>query len=159
VDSRALLAGNSNAAVIQGDLRDPQAILTQNEPRRLIDPAQPTGLLLVAVLHFLSDTEDPWQKVAALRDALAPGSYLVIGHATDEGNPQIAKAFEKVYNRRVTTDVHVRSHAQALRFFDGFDLLDPGVVYIPQWRPDAPAEAATGPGELWGELVGAGRKN
>ena len=70
--SKTLLSGNPNAAVIQADLRDPQTILTQVQTRRLIDPAQPTGLLLVAVLHFLSDAEDPWQKVAALRRGLHP---------------------------------------------------------------------------------------
>jgi hypothetical protein len=156
--SRALLAGTENAEVVPADLREPEVILADAHTRRLIDPAQPTGLLLVAVLHFLADAEDPWQKVATLRDALAPGSYLVIGHATDEGNPRIAKSFEKVYNRAVSTGVNVRSRAEILRFFDGFDLLEPGVVYIPQWRPDAPGEAQSDPGDFWGELVGAGRK-
>jgi hypothetical protein len=156
--SQALLAGNENTAVIRADLREPEEILAHPQTRRLIDPTRSTGLLLVAVLHFLADGEDPWGKVTTLRDALAPGSYVVIGHATDEGNPKIAKAFEKVYNRRVSTNVNVRSRSQILRFFDGFEFLDPGLVYIPQWRPGSPGEPTIGPGDLWGELVGSGRK-
>jgi SAM-dependent methyltransferase len=156
--SKALLAGNQNVAVIEADLREPENILTHQTTRRLIDLTQPTGLLLVAVLHFIADAEEPWRIVATLRDALAPGSYLVIGHATDERNPEIAQAFEKVYNRSVSTDVHVRSRAQILRFFDGFDLVEPGLVYIPQWRLDSRAEATSDPGEFWQELVGAGRR-
>jgi hypothetical protein len=98
------------------------------------------------------------RKVATLRDALAPGSYLAIGHATSDGNPAVAKSFEKVYSRSVAAGMNVRSRAEIERFFDGFDLLDPGVTYIPRWRPGAPGEAQSGPGDFWGELVGAGRK-
>jgi S-adenosyl methyltransferase len=95
---------------------------------------------------------------ADLRDpGLAPGSYLAIGHATNEGNPQVAQAFEKVYNRRVPTQVNVRSRAEILRFFDGFDLVDPGLVYIP-WRLDSPGDVPADPGKFWGELVGVARK-
>ena len=69
--------------------------------------------------------------MATLRDALAPGSYLVLAHATDEARPRVAQAAEKVYNRSVTTNIHMRSHADVLRFFDGFDLVDPGTGVYP----------------------------
>ncbi|HEX3924603.1 MAG TPA: SAM-dependent methyltransferase [Streptosporangiaceae bacterium] len=154
--SKALLAGNASAAIIEADLREPEKILAHPTVGKLIDFSQPTGLLLVAVLHFIADAEDPWRIVAALRDALAPGSYLVLGHGTDESKPAVAHAAEAVYNRSVATDVHVRSRAEILRFFDGFDIVDPGLVFMPQWRPDSPADVPADPSQFWG-LVGVGR--
>jgi hypothetical protein len=156
--SKALLAGDGNTAVIEADLREPEKILASPAIRNVINFAEPVGLLLVAVLHFIEDAEDPWRIVGTLRDALPPGSYVVVGHATSAGNPAVAQAFEKVYNRSVSTQVHVRSRDEILRFFDGFELLDPGLVYIPQWRLDSPGDAPGDPGKFWGELVGAGRK-
>ena len=155
--SRAILAGNQDAAIINGDLREPEKILANDATQRLIDLSQPAGLLLMCVLHFIADAEDPWRIVARLRDALAPGSYLVIGHGTDEGNPVVVQAAKKMYNRSVSTQMHLRSHAEILRFFDGFDLVDPGLVYVPLWRPDSPADVPSDPGKYWC-LVGVGRK-
>jgi S-adenosyl methyltransferase len=155
--SRAILAGNENAAVIEADLREPQEILLNATVRRLIDFGQPTGLLLGMVLPFIADADDPWRIVATLRDALAPGSYLVLAHGSDESKPAVVHAAQKVYNRSVSTEVRMRSRAEILRFFDGFDLVDPGLVYVSQWRPDSPADVPSDPGQLWG-LVGVGRK-
>jgi SAM-dependent methyltransferase len=154
--SKAILAANENAAIINADLRDPEKILTDDISRRLIDFSQPAGLLLIAVLHFIADADDPWRIVAALRDALAPGSYLVLCHGTEEGRPAVAHAAEQVYSRAVTTSLHMRSRAEIERFFDGFELVDPGVVDIPLWRPDS--GVASDPGKFWGGLVGVGRK-
>ena len=153
----AMLAGNPDAGIIEADLREPRQILADHEVRRLIDLARPAGLLLGMVLHFIDDAEDPWRIVATLRDALAPGSYLVLGHLTNESRPVVAQATETVYNRSVSTDIHMRSRAEILRFFDGFDLVDPGLVYLPQWRPDSPADVPADPSQFWG-LVGVGRK-
>jgi hypothetical protein len=155
--SKVILAGNQDATVLDADLRDPQKILGDPAVRRLIDFGQPAALLLVMVLHFIADADDPWQIVATLRDALAPGSYLVLAHATDESKPAVAQAAETVYNRSVSTDIHMRSRAEILRFFDGFELLDPGLVYIPQWRPDSPADVPSDPSQFW-VLVGVARK-
>ena len=155
--SKAILAGNRYADVIDGDLREPEKILAHPTTRRLIDFSQPTGLLLAMVLHFVPDAEDPWATVARLRDALAPGSFLALSHVNNEGRPEKAQASEKVYNRSVATGVHIRSHAEILRFFDGFDLLDPGLVYIPQWRPDSPSDVPEDPSTFW-VLVGVGQK-
>jgi len=155
--SREILTGNPAAAVIEADLRDPEKILTSDTVRSLIDFAQPVGLLLNCVLHFIDDSEEPWQIVATLREALAPGSYLVLAHGTSEARPTVARAAETVYNRSVTTSIHMRTLSEVLRFFDGFDLVDPGLVYIPQWRPDSPGDVPEDPGKFW-VLVGAGRK-
>jgi SAM-dependent methyltransferase len=154
--SKAILAANQNAAIIQADLRKPEKILAHDTVRRLIDFSQPAGLLLVSVLHFIADAEDPWQIVAALRDALAPGSYLVLCHAASDSKPELTHAFEKVYNNSVATQAHIRSRDQILRFFDGFGLIDPGLVYMPQWRPDSPADLPDDPSQFWG-LAGVGQ--
>ncbi len=153
----ALLDQNTDAGVTEADLREPGQILADHEVRRLIDLARPAGLLLGMVLHFISDAEDPWRIVATLRDALAPGSYLVLAHLTNESRPAVAQATETVYNRSVSTDIHMRSRADILRFFDGFDLVQPGLVYVPEWRPDSPADVPDDPGQFWC-LVGVGRK-
>jgi S-adenosyl methyltransferase len=154
--SQAILAGNENAAAIQADLRDPEKILAHDAIGRLIDFSQPLGLLLVAVLHFIADAEDPWRIVTTLRDALAPGSYLVVGQGTNADKPQVAQAFEKVYNRSVSTQIRMRPRADILRFFDGFDLVDPGLVYVSQWRPDSPGDVPGDPSQF-GNLVGVAR--
>jgi hypothetical protein len=155
--SRAILTGDPRAGVIQADLREPQRILASDTVRGLIDFGRPAGLLLNMVLHFIGDAEDPWHIVATFRDALAPGSYLVLGAPTNESRPMLADATEKVYNRSVSTRAHVRSRAEILRFFDGFDLVDPGLVYIPEWRPDSPDDVPEDPGKIW-ILAGVGRK-
>jgi SAM-dependent methyltransferase len=155
--SKAILGGNQNATVIQADLREPEQILAHEGTRRLIDVGRPVGLLLMVVVHFIADADDPWRIVATLRDALAPGSYLVLGHATHEGEPVVAHATEKVYNRSVATDLHLRSRAEILRFFDGFQLVDPGLVYVPLWRADSPADVPADPSRFQC-LVGVGHK-
>jgi hypothetical protein len=141
--------------VIEVDLREPREILENATVRGMIGFDRPVGLLLVVVLHFIGDPEEPWQIVATLRNALAPGSCLAICHGTSEGTPTALRAVEKVYNRSVATSVHVRPRAGILRFFGGFDLVDPGLVYIPQWRPDAPQDVPEDPGRFRG-LVGVG---
>ena len=156
--SKAILAGNDSTVVIEADLREPEKILAHQAVGQQIDFRQPAGLLLVSVLHFIADADDPWRIVATLRDALAPGSYLVLCHGTDEGKPAVAQAAAKVYNRSVTTDLHIRPRAEILRFFEGFDLVDPGLVPIPQWRPDKPADVPADPGKFWGGFVGVGRR-
>jgi hypothetical protein len=155
--STALLAGNQNAAIIDASLRDPEKILADPATQALIDFSQPVGLLLVAVLHFIADADDPWRIVATLRGALAPGSYLVLAHGTSDGQPRVAQAVEKIYNRSVSADLHIRSRAEILRFFDGFDLVSPGLVYLPQWRPDSPADVPGDPASF-GNLAGVARK-
>jgi hypothetical protein len=147
--SNAILTGNQNAAIIDADLCEPEKILTHDVTSRLIDFGEPAGLLLVSVLPFISDAGDPWRIVATLRDALAPGSYLVLCHATDEGKPAVAQAAEKMFNRSVSTQAHVRSRTEILRFFDGFDLVDPGLVNLPLWRPDWPADVPGDPSKFW----------
>ena len=136
--SQAILAGNQNAAIIDADLREPERILAATTTRRLIDFGQPVGLLLFAVLHFIADAEDPWRIVATLRDALAPGSHSCWATQPVRAARRGAGRGEGIQQQR-PTQIHMRSHAEILRFFDGFELVDPGLVYIPQWRPTRPS--------------------
>src|SRR5579862_4072447 len=97
--SKAILAGHPSATIVDADLREPEKILAHEDVRRLIDFGQPAALLLMVVLHFLTDAEDPRRIVATLRDALAPGSYLVLGHGITDGSPATLGAAKEIYNR------------------------------------------------------------
>jgi SAM-dependent methyltransferase len=154
--SRAILAGNERATAIQADLRRPQTILGDPGLHSLLDLSQPAALLLVAILHFLPGSPDALAAlVAQLRDALAPGSYVVISHGTTDGQPpHVAEAME--HYAQTTADFQPRSHAAVLRFFDGLDLVDPGLVPVARWRPDDPQ--GTGQAEQIAAYGGAGRK-
>jgi hypothetical protein len=147
-EGRELLAGNHQAAIIRADLRDPVAVLSHPETRRLIDFDKPVALILVAVLHFIMDAEEPYGIVERLRDAAASGSYLVVSHVTNQGNPRLAAAAERVYNARAA-DGQARSHAEILRFFGGWELAQPGLVYAPLWQPSSPADVPRQPEQFW----------
>jgi SAM-dependent methyltransferase len=155
--SKALLGGTRDTAIVEADLREPAEVLAHADIGQVIDFSQPVGLLLVSVVHFLADSDDPWRIVATIRDGLAPGSYLVLSHGTSEGRPAMIKAAESLYNANVSTSAHARSRAEILRFFDGFSLVDPGLVYIPEWRPDAPSDRPADASQ-YGNMAGVARK-
>jgi len=134
VHANALLAGSSTT-IILADLRKPDTILDHPKVRPFIDFDQPLALLLVAVLHFLTDEDDPAGTVARFRDAMAPGSFLAISHATGDFNPEMATKAARAYDR-ATSPVVPRTRAEVERFFDGFALVDPGLVQVSRWRPD-----------------------
>jgi len=133
--ARALLAGTGPTTVIQADIRDPEAILTHPEVTSVIDFTQPVCVLAVAVLHFFNNEANPHAIVARLREAMAPGSYLVLSHITGDGTSEADNVIS-IMRQRMADPPTLRPHAEVLRFFDGFDLLDPGVVPVHLWRPD-----------------------
>jgi SAM-dependent methyltransferase len=142
--SQALLARNDHAAAIQADLCRPRQILDHPDLRELLDLSEPAALLLVAVLHFLTDADDPAGLVAELRDALAPGSHIVISHGTTDGQPaHVAEAMRRY--AQTTAPFRPRSHGEILAFFDGFTLIAPGLVPVPRWRPAQPFDDAGQP--------------
>jgi SAM-dependent methyltransferase len=155
-EGRKLLAGNPLAAVIQADLRDPAAIVSHPEAARLIDFAEPVGLILVAVLHFLVDADQPQRAVQHLQDTAGPGSYLVVSHVTDEGNPKLAAVAEEIYNAGAA-DGQPRSRAEILGFFGTWELAEPGLVYAPLWRPAAPQDVPSHSEQYW-FLAGVARR-
>ncbi|WP_329454031.1 SAM-dependent methyltransferase [Streptomyces sp. NBC_01497] len=137
----AHLLGATHTGLFLGDLRDPDGILKHPIISKLIDFGQPVGLMLVAVLHFIRDDEDPAGLVAAYRDALPAGSHLVLSHTTGDFHRLDGDAGEArdVYrDRGATATLTLRSHDQVLGFFDGFELVEPGLVQPPLWRPDGP---------------------
>jgi len=140
--SEAVLAGNEDADVVAADLRKPQEILASSQFERLIDQNQPVALLLVAILHFVEDEDDPYEAVARLRDALAPGSLLVVTHASFEGiplPPERAEGTVDVY-KNIRNPLIMRSRDEIARFFKGYDMVEPGLVPMPEWRPDTALE-------------------
>ncbi|MFB7495606.1 SAM-dependent methyltransferase [Streptomyces sp. NPDC056161] len=136
--SQTVLAGEEDAGVVAADLRKPQEILASPEIRRLIDLNRPVALLLVAILHFVEDADDPYGAVAELREALAPGSLLILTHASYEGMPlppERAQGAVDVY-RDIRNPLIMRSRDEIARFFEGYDMVEPGMVAMPRWRPE-----------------------
>ncbi|MDQ7905833.1 SAM-dependent methyltransferase [Phytohabitans sp. ZYX-F-186] len=136
--SREILDGNERAVAVQADIRDPDRIIDHPEVRKLIDFGQPVALMIVAVLHFVRDEDRPAEIVARLRSALAPGSYLVLSQACGEGRTSTEWAEAYAIYQRTDHPLHNRGRAEITRLFDGFTLVEPGVVWVPEWRPDSP---------------------
>ncbi|WP_283133170.1 SAM-dependent methyltransferase [Rhizohabitans arisaemae] len=134
VHGQALLTKADSTAVVQGDLRRPGEIIADPEVTALIDFSRPVGVLLLAVLHFITDSENPAGVVATLRDAMAPGSHLVLSHTEDVGQNDAMIAAKRGF-RSAGVPLTPRSHAELVRLLDGFELLDPGLVDIHRWRP------------------------
>jgi hypothetical protein len=149
----ALMAG-SNVVTLQADLREPEQVIANPAVRGLLDFGQPIGILFICVLHCLWDKEDPWGVVRQFRDAVVPGSYLTLSQMTDETHPEAAEAI-----LQMTQDLHwntplvSRSRADITRFFDGFTLVEPGVVTPAQWRPELDNPLRNDSGEAVGEPV------
>jgi hypothetical protein len=137
--SGPLLAGDGTTTLIMADIREPDSVLGDPELRRLIDFAEPAGVLMTAVLHFVADDADPWGLVARYMEAVAPGSYLALSHGTydkmppnsiEAGNQTYAQAAERVY---------LRSKPEVERFFTGLELMspylgaDPMITYVGLW--------------------------
>ncbi|GLW46476.1 hypothetical protein Stsp02_21380 [Streptomyces sp. NBRC 14336] len=140
--SQAVLEGNERADVVAADLLKPHEILASPQVERLIDLNRPVALLLVAILHFVEEADDPYGAVAELRDALAPGSLLVLTHASYEGMPlpaERAGGAVGVY-KDIRNPLIMRSREEIARFFEGYDMVEPGLVSMPRWRPDTAPE-------------------
>lgn len=137
--SRALLQDCGTATVIMADLRRPEEILASPEVRQLLDPGQPVALTLLGVLHFIDNKEDPAAITALLREALPPGSYLAISHFRDTSAADPVEAAriaggQKLLRELLGTGIW-RSHEEILSYFGDLELIDPGLVPLPEWRP------------------------
>jgi predicted O-methyltransferase YrrM len=135
----ALLATNENVAAIHGDLSHPLDIFENPRLRKLIDFNEPVAILLVAILHFVDDSKSPYRQVDQLKSAMSSGSYLVISHVTDDGVPDdVSRDAQRIY-KNSSASIIPRSRDEIIRFFDGLDLVEPGVVDASEWRPDLPS--------------------
>jgi hypothetical protein len=152
--AEALLGGSLTAGVVRADVRQPWDLFARPTVRTLINLAEPVAILLVAVLHFVEDHEDPWAVVNCYKDMMAPGSYLVISHVTaDHLSADAARKAHAAYEGASAPGV-ARSHEQIARFFGGLDVLPPGLVEVSRWRPEV-IGATPGPALCY---AGVGRK-
>ncbi len=135
---RALLARGQNVDFLEADARKAEELLALLEP--MIDFDRPVAFMMLALLHFVPD-DTAYGIVTKLRDASAPGSYLILSHAIDD-KPDTTPEALQVYNQ-ATAALSLRTHEEILRFFDGYELLEPGLVYPKDWRPDADGPRST----------------
>ncbi len=154
--SLQLLGDNPNATALCLDLRDPRRILAEASATGLIDLSEPVAVLLACVVHFIPDSDGPGAIVGQLRDALAPGSYLLISHATFDGQPPELMEAQRLTGR-TAVELTLRTHADIAAYFGSFELVEPGLVFIGQWRPEPADEPDPHPERLAG-YAGVGRK-
>ncbi|MGH3794718.1 MAG: SAM-dependent methyltransferase [Pseudonocardiaceae bacterium] len=141
---RLILEDNPRADVVRADLRDPDSILASPTTRRLLDFDQPVGLLMVCVAHFVAPDDDPAGLLARFHELLAPGSYLALSHLTaDSGIAEMAALVKVMQGSK--EPIHPRSKAQITELFSGFELVEPGVVGIAEWRPSSPDDGGDVP--------------
>jgi hypothetical protein len=147
--ARALLTSHAAGATqyIDADLRDTGTIL--GGAARLLDLTRPVAVTLLMILHVIPDSDDPWAIVGKVMDALPSGSYLAVSHLGAELLGQESKqGFDDIVRRQAQQQYIGRSREQVARFFDGMDLVEPGLVRVEEWRPD-PGEGETGRSALW----------
>jgi hypothetical protein len=154
IHGHALLADDASTIVVLADVREPDTIVRRPEITSFLDFGRPIGLILNAVIHHILDEEDPHALVDTYKAALAPGSFVQITHFSN-ASPE-ARAMEKVFQQALGRG-KVRSQQEITSFFDGLEIIEPGVVFIPEWRPD---EVVTYPLDLGGLMMmcGVGRK-
>jgi len=152
--ARALLTSGPQGATqyVHGDARDPGPII--EAAADTLDFGQPVALMLIGVLHLIQDSEDPWGLVAWLTAQLPSGSYLAISHPAIDIAPGQAEA-QRRYNERVSTPQTLRDRDQVARFFEGLELVEPGLVYVHAWRP---GEFDTAPDDATSAWGGVARK-
>jgi hypothetical protein len=146
--ARALLTSSDEGrtAYIHADLRDTEKIL--DAARGTLDFARPVAVMLVGVLHCIPDKDDPLGIVRRLLAAVPPGSYLVLGHPASDIEVDATASATSGLNNKLAEPVTFRSHDEVARFLDGVEVLEPGLVQYPQWRPD-PDTRPTGPVSAW----------
>ncbi|MEN3361974.1 MAG: hypothetical protein V7637_5956 [Mycobacteriales bacterium] len=153
--ARAILAGNENATAIMADARRPDEVLDHPEVRRVLDFSQPMAVLMVALLHFVSDEDRPREMVARYVEEVVPGSLVVLTHGLAEEEVDWSSPVLQLY-RRTPNPLFPRLRPEVESYFGDLELVDPGAVLVPQWRPDAPRDAG---GDDWCTfLAGVGRK-
>jgi len=148
VHARALLVSDPRTIVADADLLKPETILDDPAIRAHLDFDRPIALLLVALLHFVSDDDRPYDMVARLRDALPAGSHLALSHVVYEHHPEAIEEAEEVYRGFLHRTGHARrTREDVTRFFGDWELVDPGLTYVTQWRPTGPARID--PAKVW----------
>jgi hypothetical protein len=156
--SRAMLEGDVNATAIRADAREPDAILNHPEVKALLDLNRPTAILLVALLHLLPEDDQAYRVMRTFTAVLTPGSFVAISHPTYEEAPTEFRQQIDRLSSRAPAAYQYRSHPKILQFFDGLDLVEPGLVYTPLWRPEGPDDMLLDSPERAFCLAGVARK-
>jgi SAM-dependent methyltransferase len=143
-------SAGDGVAYIEADARDTAAVLTQAS--RILDFTQPAGVLMIALLHCIPDADDPWALAREVMAAVPPGSYLALTHPSCDWHPERAAAGVSRLNAMMAQQLTFRPREQVLRFFDGLELVPPGLVRAPEWRPDSAADSAN-PAEMWAGMA------
>jgi hypothetical protein len=154
--SRLILAGNDRTAVVQEDVRRPERILDAPEVQGLLDFDQPVAVLAVALFPFIPDADDPAGILSRLTTPLVSGSYVAVSHGTEDGPRDVD--IVKDVSRRADIEFVFRSRAEVEALLDGFDLVEPGVVWLPQWRPESSDDLYFDQPEMSAIYAGVGRK-
>ncbi len=146
--ARALLTSDPAGATeyIDADLRDPLGILARAE--QLLDFSRPVAVMLMAVLQHLDDEDEPYRITETLLEPLPPGSYLALSHPARDINAEAMARMAETLNKTMAEKVTFRDHSEVARFFDGLELVEPGMVQASKWRPASESEAAS-PAALW----------
>lgn len=150
--ARALLTSHDEGATeyIDADLRDTDTIL--NQAAQVLDFTRPVAVTLIAILHALPDPDDPYAIVAKIMNALPSGSYLAVSHgAVELLARETNESIQELVDRMVQQQITLRSHEQVARFFDGMELVEPGLVRVEEWRPE-PGTDTTGNSAIWGAV-------
>jgi hypothetical protein len=150
--SELLLRDNDLASCMLGNLTDPEPILASP----VLDFAQPIALLTVAVLHFIPDDQHPREAMARYVAALAPGSYLVLSHGVERTRIPGIEDVDRLYETSANPGVR-RTADEVRAFFDGLDLVEPGLVWTPEWHPDSPEDVGDDPASAL-VMAGVARK-
>ncbi|KGI79651.1 hypothetical protein IL38_22135 [Actinopolyspora erythraea] len=152
--SEFLLEGVGNAAILRGDLTEPDEVLNSPVTRGMLDLDRPVAVLLLCVLQYFPDTERLRETLAKYRAALVPGSYIAISHVTaDDEAVNMSGAAERIQRSRASHQAHPRSREQLLSLFEGTELVEPGISYAQHWHN----EEATHPAEPSGIYAGLAR--
>lgn len=154
----AMLENDPGAAAILADIRRPRDILDHPQTKALIDFSRPVGLFAVAMIHYILDNDEAERVITTFKDALPSGSYLTIGVWTYDDAPRDVMEKYAQMSQLLTTPGRPRVRAEVLRYFDGFELLEPGLVHSPLWRPDGPDDLILDEPERSVTWVGVARK-
>jgi hypothetical protein len=148
-ESQEMLERNEFAMAVHGDAREPRSIVEHPMVRKVLDFDKPVAILMAALLHFITDDDEARTIVRQLVDVVPPGSYLVISHVVDETTPDYVQSEDvrrvhEVYRKQTSTILRLRTRAELEEFFEGLELLEPGLVWLSDWRqePDDPMPSA-----------------
>jgi SAM-dependent methyltransferase len=159
--ARAILAGNEQTGVIQADMREPDKILAHPDLRRLIDLDRPVAILLLSAIHAIPEDETAQYIVDHLRDAIAPGSWMVISHPVSDDRAEATGALASLFQDREIIKgsrrrANVRTRAEVEHYFEGLKVAAPGITRVPDWRPDS-GESGVAATTGW-SVAGVGQK-